>query len=633
MSTASPAEFKELVRSRTDIVALIGESLALRAERGGRLHKGLCPFHDDHNPSFQVNAERQSYRCWVCNEGGDCFSFVMKRENLSFPEALKMLAQRANLEMPKSVHMPADNTAEKSPMYDVLQWAEQQMHEFLRHAQAAERARNYLLQRGFQPEMMVKFRLGYHPEAADWLMQRAQGKYRLEQLEAARLIKPSDYGSGYYGEFRDRVVFPICDERGRTVAFGGRILPDSTLSQNAKYYNSRESLVFPKSRLVYGLNWAREAIRDAGFAVVTEGYADCVKLHQAGFGQTLATLGTSLTETQVSVMKRFTPRIVLLYDGDDAGVRAARRAVSLFLAQDIDLRVLVLPDELDPDEYVDAHGAAALRQKIADAPEAWEFLFQELAAQHGTSSIHSRMQILDGLLEMLAVSPQLEGSVKEGALLSSVPRRLALSEVEVRKRLGELRREKHQAARRRFSAQEPTSEQAGVSRREEVALLQRSTSGDDLLECEFLQILFTAPPMMEVLRAEIGPEDFQNEVLRDLWSVCLDLAEEGEPPTFERVLTRIDCPDLKSLAVWIDEQAQLRGVAGLLGPDRATQENSDLISQALHRMKWRREKTAHEALRLDTASPSVTGGNLTAEAKALMQQFTLFHQRRASKPV
>lgn len=633
MSTASPAEFKELVRSRTDIVALIGESLALRPERGGRLFKGLCPFHDDHNPSFQVNSERQSYRCWVCNEGGDCFSFVMKRENVSFPEALEMLAQRAGVELPPTVRTSGEFTSEKTSLYEVLQWAEQQMHDYLLHAQAAERARRYLAQRGFQPETIVKFRLGYHPEAADWLMQRATGKFRWEQLEAARLIKSSDYGSGYYGEFRDRVVFPICDERGRCVAFGGRILPDSPLSQNAKYYNSRESLVFPKSRLVYGLNWAREAIRTAGFAVVVEGYADCVKLHQAGFGQTLATLGTSLTETQVSVMKRFTPQIVLLYDGDSAGIRAAQRAVNIFLAQDVDLRVLVLPDELDPDEYIEAHGSEALRQQIASAPEAWEFLFQQLVSQHGLSTVHARLQILDGLLELLAISPQLEGSVKEGALLSSVPRRLAMSELDVRKRLGELRREKQRQFRRKVSATGTDVEQPGMQRKEQVLSLQQSASADDLLECEFFQMLFTAPGLMEILQSEIGPDDFRQELLRELWTVCIDLAEEGEPPTFERVMTRIDCPDLKSLAVWIDEQARLRDVSGLLGLEPSLQRISGLFTQALQRMKWRRDLSAHEALRWDSASPSVTGGNLTAEAKALMQQLTQFHQRRVSKSV
>lgn len=630
VSTASAADFKELVRSRTDIAELIGESVALKPERGGRTFKGLCPFHPDHNPSLQVNVERQSYRCWVCNEGGDCFSFVMKHENVPFVEALELLARRANLEIPRT-RKSGDGATEKSPLYDVLKWAEQQLHEFLLHAAAAERARSYLAGRGFTPETMLKFRLGYHPETADWLVPRTSGRFGLEQLEGARLIKPNDYGSGYYEEFRDRVVFPICDERGRTVAFGGRILPDSQLSQNAKYYNSRESAVFPKSRLVYGLNWARDAIRELGFAVVVEGYADCVKLHQAGFGNTLATLGTSLTETQVSVMKRFTPRIVLLYDGDEAGIRAAKRAVGLFLAQDIDLRVVVLPDELDPDDYIEAHGAESLRQLIHQAPEAWEFLYQKLVEEHGVTSVHARLQILESLLELLTASPVLEGSVKESLLLASVPRRLGMAEADVRKRLAELRRDKQRAASRRASAVPTADGTAEPSRKESLTALQRSATGDDLLECEFFQILFTSPGTMEILREEIGSDDFRNDLLRELWSVYTDLAEEGALPTFERVLTRIDCPDLKNLAVWIDDEARLKDVPGKLAQDGSADGSSGLLSQVLHRMKWRREKSAHEALRVDWGASPVGEGGLTAESKAMMQQMMQFHLRRNVK--
>lgn len=630
MSTASAAEFKELVRSRTDIVELIGESIALRAERGGRIHKGLCPFHPDHNPSLQVNSERQSYRCWVCNEGGDCFSFVMKRENLSFPEALEMLARRANLEMPKWSRQSGDTASEKTPLYDVLQWAERELHEFLLHSQAAERARNYLLDRGFTPETVKKFRLGYHPEASEWLVERAGGRFRPEQLEAARLVKPSEYGPGFYGEFRDRVMFPICDERGRCVAFGGRILPDSKLPQTAKYYNSRESIVFPKSRLVYGLNWARDAIRGVDLAVVVEGYADCVKLHQAGFGNALATLGTSLTETQVSVMKRFTPRIVLLYDGDSAGIRAARRAVGLFLAQDVDLRVLVLPDELDPDEYIEAHGADSLREKLNQAPEAWEFMYQQLLQEHGVSTVHARLQVLESLLELLTASPALEGSVKESALLATVPKKLGMSEADVRKRLGEMRRTKRQTETRKLAANGTSDDSAVSGRKSAVLSLQRNCSGDDLLECEFFQILFTDPRMMEGLRAEIGPDDFRNETLRELWTICTDLAEEGADPALEHVLTRIECPDLKSLVVWIDEQARLKDVAGKLTQDDAPDGSSSFVGRNLHRMKWRREATAHEALRLNHSSRVAADGGLTDEVKAMLQQMSQFHRQRNS---
>ncbi|MFO0917741.1 MAG: DNA primase [Planctomycetaceae bacterium] len=625
MSTASPAEFKELVRSRTDIAELIGESVALQPQRGGRVFVGLCPFHPDHNPSLQVNPERQTYRCWVCDQGGDCFSFVMKHENLSFPEALELLARRAHLEIPKSSRRSGEGATDKTPLYDVLQWAERQFHECLLHSAVAQRARDYLAGRGFTPETQIKFQMGFHPEDPQWLIQRAQGKFRPEQLEAARLIAASSYGNGYYDEFRDRVVFPICDERGRCVAFGGRILPDSRLSQDAKYFNSKECPVFSKSRLVYGLNWARDAIKQAGRAVVVEGYADCVKLQQAGIGETLATLGTALTEIQVSLMKRFTSNIVLLFDGDDAGVRAAERAVAKFLAQDVDLRILTLPDELDPDEFIAEKGAAELRQLLDQAPEAWEYMCQRGLRNHGVATVQSRLRILDELLELLTLSPTLSGSVKENLFLSRLPQRLGIPEADIRKRLQEIRR-----GRRQSESRNPTAAGNSVaSPRRQIALaLQRSTRGDDRLECEIFQILFTDAHMMEVLGADIGPEDFQHELLRELWTICADLAEAGDWPTFDRVLTRIDCPDLKSLAVWLDEQARLRDVAGKLAKDGSGDMPSGLLNNALEGIKWRRARVSHEAAQLGWASQEAPAAGLTEETKLMLQQSLQFHQRR-----
>ncbi len=624
MSTASPAEFKELVRSRTDIAELIGESVALQPQRGGRVFVGLCPFHPDHNPSLQVNPERQTYRCWVCDKGGDCFSFVMEHENLPFPEALELLARRAHLEIPKSSRRTGDSAGDKTPLYDVLQWAERQFHDCLLHGAVAQRARDYLAQRGFTPETLSKFRMGFHPEDPQWLAQRAQGKFRPEQLEAARLIAASSYGDGYYDEFRDRVVFPICDERGRCVAFGGRILPDSRLSQDAKYFNSKECPVFSKSRLVYGLNWARDAIKQAGRAVVVEGYADCVKLQQAGIGETLATLGTALTEIQVSLMKRFTSNIVLLFDGDDAGVRAAERSVAKFLAQDVDLRILTLPDELDPDEFVAEHGAAALRELIDQAPEAWEYMCQRGLRAHGVATVQSRLRILEELLELLTLSPGLAGSVKENLFLSRLPQRLGISEADIRKQLQQLRQGKQRTESRRISP----AESAPSPRRQSAVALLRSARGDDRLECEIFQILFTDARMMEVLGTEIGPDDFQHELLRELWTICADLAEAGESPTFDRVLARIDCPDLKGLAVWLDEQARLRDVAGKLATDASGESPGGLLNNALEGIKWRRARVSHEAAQLGWASQDAPAVGLTEEAKSMLQQSLQFHQRR-----
>lgn len=211
VANASSDDFKELVRSRTDIVRLIGETVALHPN--GRVFKGLCPFHDDHNPSFTVNPERQTYKCWSCGEGGDCFSFVMKQDAVNFPETLELLAKRAGLELPPKMRRGPAESKDKPHLYDVLEWAENEFHQCLLSTAIAERARNYLHGRGFNHSSIAKFKLGFHPESWDWLIQRAKGRFDTELLVRASLAKARDGGTGYYDQFVDRVMFPIHDDR------------------------------------------------------------------------------------------------------------------------------------------------------------------------------------------------------------------------------------------------------------------------------------------------------------------------------------------------------------------------------------------------------------------------------------
>ena len=341
-------DFREAVRTRTDLVSLIGESVGLKSLRGGREFIGLCPFHDDHNPSMHVYPDRQTFRCWVCNTGGDCFTFVMEESKVGFREALEMLAKRANLEMPRNFSRgeAGASQGDKSQIMEALLWAQNLFHAMLfRDHPAAKTALSYLeQQRGLSRETIKQFRLGYHPDDWNWLTNQARGKFSPEVLEAARLIGKRENGPGYYDNFVNRILFPIWNERGQPVAFGGRVMPGADDS-HGKYWNSPESVVFHKSRLVYALNIARDAIRKTDHAIVTEGYTDCIALHQAGITNVVGTLGTALTDQHVATLRRFVPKVVLVYDGDDAGQMAAERAVERFLAQDVDLRILTLPGD------------------------------------------------------------------------------------------------------------------------------------------------------------------------------------------------------------------------------------------------------------------------------------------------
>ena len=436
-----PGDFKELVRSRTDIVSLIGESLTLQPQRGGLEHAALCPFHDDSNPSLKVYPDRQSYRCWVCNEGGDVFTWVMKRENLEFREALEMLAERAHIEIPKRSRRQAGDAARKQDLYAVLKWAELQFHECL-FSPAGQEALAYLTdKRGYTRETIEQFRIGFHPDDWEWLQRRNKGQFPASLLEQARIIKKRDGSAGYSDEYVDRVLFPIRDERSRTVAFGGRVLPGHSNEKFGKYWNGRESPVFQKHRVLYGLAEAREAIRDTKSVLVTEGYADCVACHMAGVRNVVATLGTALTETHVTRLKAFAPKIVMVYDGDAAGQRAAARAVPMLLGQSIDLRVLTLPEGQDPDDYLGQHGRESFDGIVSRAPEAWEFQLEYLAAQVGLDSVNGQEHVLNEMLSLLAKVPGLKGTAREDLILGRLASRLRLPETKIRTHLEAARKQ------------------------------------------------------------------------------------------------------------------------------------------------------------------------------------------------
>ncbi len=640
--TGLPSDIKELVRSHTDLVALVGESVALHSQRGGRQFKALCPFHDDHNPSMEVNPERQTYRCWVCNKGGDCFSWVMEYEGVNFREALVSLANRAGIEIPKySGHQDCGPTVnDKASLCEVLAWAETEFHRYLLQAAQAERAREYLKSRRFSKETIELYRLGYHPDSWEWIQERGRDKFSLERLIAARLIKERDEGGGHYDLFVDRVLFPIHDERGRTVAFGGRVLPDSRYNSGGKYFNSPESTVFQKSKLIFGLDKARDAIRKTGTVVVMEGYVDCIKAHQAGVLNAVATLGTALTEQHVSFLKRLAERVVLVYDGDDAGKNAAVKAVEKFLAQDVDLRVLTLPESLDPDEFLDAHGTDKFESLISQAPEAWDVRYRHCVSHFGTSTVTARLKVLDEMLGLLANSPGLNGTTKENVLVAQLAQRLAITESDARRQLRELRGRTASAnAMRKVTAGESTESAEVIARRAAVVSVQQRQKTDDLLECELLQLLFTAPHIIGWVRQEIGVDDLQNTALRDLLGVCFDLADQGEPLEFSRVLAQLECPHLKSLAVWIDVQAAARDVAGKLAQDAATASQagggttapSSLVQNVVDGLKWRRQQATHAAVQGVLAQRIEPGTQLDPELRELLQRAANFHQQRATR--
>jgi DNA primase len=619
-------QFKESVRSATDIVNLIAESVTLQPLRGGREFVGLCPFHDDHNPSMRVYSDRQSFKCWSCGEGGDCFSFVMKRERIEFREALEMLARRANLEIPRR-HRPAGEADEsgenKNRLYEIVAWAENEFHECLLKSPAADRARHYLRARGISGTTISRFRLGYHPDNWEWLIARARGRYSPDELVRVGLAGERDGHNGFYDNFADRVLFPIRDAQKRPVAFGGRVLPGGDES-HGKYWNGPDTVLFHKSRLLYALDHARESISKSKTVVVVEGYTDCILAHQHGLTNFVATLGTALNDTHVMNIKRLAQRVVLVFDGDEPGQRATEKALTRFLAHEIDLRILTLPDDLDPAEFLGERGAEPLLSLLDHAPEAFDLKFQLTKKRHGLDSIDSRHRVLTEMLEVLSQVPAAVGAgpagawqMRENVILGRLAQDLKISEANIRERLNELRTAHQQKVGTPSVVR--AAEDDAESQPAAIRLFPQNPTRDEKAELELLQIIFTIPEKAEALRREIAVGDLTNAHLRQLLEVCFQMQDQGVLPTFDRVMARLEDAGLKNLAAEIDFYARERGVS------------EEIVERTLEYFRRRREMRRRTATALGGPHQPQSPDAPDEARNERMRQATELHRIRVSR--
>jgi DNA primase len=386
----------QLIKDAVDIAEIIGEHVSLK--RAGTNLKGLCPFHSEKTPSFTVNPDRKTYHCFGCGEGGDAISFMMNFHRLSFAEALKELARKYQIILPEKPLNPQE--LEKAQKREALQNANEKaaelFHQLLLSDPGAQKAREYLGKRGIPEEITKEFRLGFAPDSWNFLVNALpKQKIATEAAKEAGLIVARDNG-GFYDRFRNRVMFPIVGLTGRVVAFGGRILDDG----QPKYMNSPESPVFDKSRTLFGLYQNREHIRQAKNCLVVEGNFDLLSLVVHGVRNVVAPLGTALTQAHVRSLKGYTDEVILLFDGDQAGLKAAMRSVPLFLSEQVTARIAVLPEAHDPDTFVREFGPDGLRKHLESAMPLPEFVFDKLVAQYG-SSVAGKTKIVAELRELI----------------------------------------------------------------------------------------------------------------------------------------------------------------------------------------------------------------------------------------
>jgi len=613
-------DLKQQIRTSTDLVELVASTIALIPN--GRDFKGLCPFHDDHNPSFNVYPDRQTYRCWVCDQGGDCFTWVQEIEKVSFPEAVKILAERARIELPvtwKNKQHNGPSGSDKTNLIEVTEWAANLMHQSLRTGPEAQLARNYLADRNVSDETIRRFRLGYHPEDWTWLLNLAQGQFTGKQLVDVSLAGEGGDGRRY-DNLIGRLIFPIVDERGRTVSFGGRLLPGSNITSDAKYWNGTETSIFHKRRTLYAFDKAREFIRKTEAVIVVEGYMDCIACHQAGITNVVATLGTAMSDDHVRFLNRFAQKIVLNYDGDEAGQRAAERSVIRFLARDVDLRVLTLADGQDPADYLEQHTADDFQELIDSAPEAWEYKLQTVLSRHGTTSVHGMQQVLNEMLDFLAAGTGLYDTVREDLIMRRVCGLIQTDELRARQQLKELRR--RNSTRRTFRQDKEHS-------RTVVPVLKTRL---DRAERELLEIIVSCPQHTCYIKHQIGPDDFEQPQHKRLLELCFDLEEAGELPEFHRIVTAANSSsEVLSLANAVADSAKEKGVPDLMVEQSAAEEGSG-ASVPLHlervlrpllerRARYHTLQSTHKMSQTETSSST-----LNSDAKEALRRTYNFRQ-------
>jgi DNA primase len=612
---------KEQVRQAVDIVDLVGSYVQLR--RQGRNFVALCPWHDDSRPSLTVNPDRQSFKCWVCDYGGDIFSFIMRAENLEFREALEMLAERAGIELrPQHQHSEPDGSSaafdplgDKRTLYRVLAWAEEQFHRCLASSPEGEPGRAYFAERGITDETIRRFHLGYAPlgQRWDWLIERARAsEWSPAILERVGLVRCKDLGGGgHYDWFRGRVMFSIRDARSRPIAFGGRVLPQLADDKSAKYINSPETPLFSKSRELYALDTARENFKNEGGAIVMEGYTDVLMAHQHGITNCVAVLGTALGERHLQLLRRYTDSLTLVLDGDAAGRRRTNEILdallSLFEKNQVDLRILTLPEGIDPCDFIATHGSDQFRLLLAEAVDALEHKFK--AVTNGLDTLadtHRASQAAEQLLATLAqIRPTATGAssqtmLREEQMLSRIARKFHLPEEKLRARLTSLRR----SARAKKSSPYVAGGSAEMDANDSPQTIPSGIAELATWDRELLELIILDPKLLARVADVVEPAEISSPVARRIYKGFCRLAEQDAHHDFGRLLAAFDEPEIKNLLVQLDESA-------------ATKTNADRERWVADLLETYRRRGAAAGQRADLAAARESA----TDAEQLLAQF------------
>jgi DNA primase len=586
-----PETALDQILNRIDITELISGYIPLK--RAGRNFKACCPFHHEKTPSFLVSPDKQIYHCFGCGAGGNAFNFLMQYERLDFPEAVRALAKKAGVDLPEPSPRDARSAGIVTQLYDVNESAARFYATVLLRPEGAQ-ARKYLANRSIRKETAVLFGLGYAPDRWDALQKELRaGQFDLAQIHKAGLILAKDAG-GYYDRFRGRIMFPIRDIKSRVIAFGAREIPAHAQGQgdSPKYINSPETPLYVKGRNLYGMDLAKDAIRQADCAVVVEGYLDMLIPYQEGMHNIVASLGTALTEEQIRLIKRFTRNVVMVYDADNAGQMATLRSLDLLLEEEMHVRVVSLPVGDDPDSFVRTQGVAAFQEKVTAAATLFEYKLALLKKQHPRHDAEAKAAISSSMLPTIA-------RVKHAVLVSEYLKRLAQAlDVKEEVLLQEIKKVKGDS-------------------RGPVEAVRGRVSGESIHPTEklLMKLMLEEGRFINRIKADIHPDDFQDARVSRIVALLFELIDSGKHIEPKGILSQFDD---EGVLRFVCESAFL--------PEISQEDKEKVVEDCIQRLKHRRLMSQRELLHKEIKKAQDLGDE--ERLQGLMREFHQLTKKR-----
>jgi len=593
-----PRGFSDELRNQADIVRIVSDYVSLKKK--GRDWAACCPFHNEKTPSFYVSQSKQIYKCFGCSKGGSVFDFIMEIEGCSFPEAIRIVADKTGVTVPvetENTREYEEREGQRAELTQLNQWATEFFEQNLTETPEGRRAIEYLNARGLSEETRKTFRLGYAPNSYDamggYLRSRGASK---NQIERSGLVTLKESG-GFYDRFRGRLMFPICDTQGRVIAFGGRVLGDG----EPKYLNSPETALYTKGLHLFGLSQAREAIRHRGYAILVEGYMDFLIPFQAGVRNLVASLGTALTENQARLLGRYARRIVVNFDPDSAGQAATKRSLELLLTEAFKVNVLTLPDNLDPDEYIRAHGPEGYLKLLKGSQPFLDYIVDQAISSNDQSRPTGKVETINAILPYLRL---VKDRIERAEHFERIADRLKIDSRLIReefKKAAEIRSER-------------------VSER-----IIKATLVVKPAERKLLEILINQGAVRRLMMFQMREEDYEGLRTAQLFRLIFEFERKGVEASYHNLSQALDDEDLAR-----DMLPSLMLGGADSGPveSGSTESAEREAAESLHSLRCARLAEKQAALQVEI-NQAQRNNDAARVGELMMLKFELAKQERA----